>query len=767
MTRVGLMVAVRDRLLEMLPPTRRGRILFVSVFAVGAAWAVSPVERTVAEVGRGGKSVEVADGIRLEQRLDFTQAFQGAVILFAEHRPAHGAVRVSLHDDLGGRVLQEPVVPAPRTVGDLTELVVPVRRPLEGDTTVLVIRTEGVAHADALRLSADPRGELGDETLHLFGARSEGHLRFEARRPLILSHRLVLVRPRWATVTPEVWKTAGIGLVLFAAGAGAVLSGRFFLSVSRGRPGKVTGMVLLLALGAVARWWFATQYLLVNDEQSYVYNGITWNIHQPYIWKSPVLIGLVALANQLWPFTDPLQPRMLIIAAGLLSVVLLAHVARLLVGPYAALGALLVGFLAPAPAAHSVLVLGEQLMAVPILLGIICVLRARRRTPASFFLLLVASGLLGLGVLTRLSAIFWFLPGVLLIWTRPAREFVRRAAALMSVPVLLGLAAIALFPEVARVVRILSELFQEFIEKSKGSMLLKIQRWRRIFGDFVPMLTLAGMAAAGRTSGGRLAGIIILGGIAAVFFFPHVSGRWESAYPWVPTVVGILPLAIWIGGRGFPGGLSGRRALEVVSFLVPPLLAYAIFHKTNEKYAAEFLPGLVLLAGVGLGRVLEALRTERQAGRAAVVATLIIVLTAAWYPVLNARSYAGTLKLRAVRESIAAVRSLTAPDDQVLAAAVLIPLFADRSVPGRLAHPSADQPRWRGRPNPGYHGRFGPIADMLERGEIAAVVTDKLFSDTYGRYPRIPPALEARYRLEREIDSGGGIPIRIYLRRSH
>lgn len=738
----------------------------LGVLAVGAAWAVSPVERTVAEVGRGGKTVDLADGIRVEQPLALPEAFQGLVVLFAERRPAGGTIRISLHDGLGGPALLEPIAPTVRAAGDLTELAVSVRGRRTGKTPVLVIRTEGVARADVLQLSADPRGEPGEETLYLFGARSADRLREEAHRPLVLSHRLVRVRPRLATLTYEAWETAGIALVLFATGVGAVLISRLLPSVRLTRPRKVAAIVLLLVLGTSARWWFAAHYSLVNDEQSYVYNGVTWNIHQPYIWKSPALIGLVALADQLRPFTDPLQPRMLIIAAGLFSTVLLAHVARLLVGPYAALGVLLVGFLAPAPAAHSVLVLGEQLMAVPVLLGIIFILRARQHTPAPVFLLLLASGLLGLGVLTRLSAIFWYLPGVVLLWARPAREFFRRAAVLVSVPVLLGLAAFALVPEMNRVARVLSELLQEFIERSQGRLLQKIGRWRRIFGDFVPLLTLVGIAAAGRTSRARLAGIIVMGGIAAAFFFPYLSGQWGSAYPWVPLVVGIPPLAIWILGRGFPGGLRGTPALKVLLFLVPPLLAYAIFPKTNEKYAAEFLPGLVLLAGVGLGRVLEALRTERQAARAAVVAVLIMMLAAAWYPVLHARPYAGTLEINAVRESIAAVRSLTTPADQVLAAAVLIPLFADRSVPGRLAHPSADQPTWRGRPNPGYQASFGPIADMLEHAEIAAVVTEKLFDDTYGRYPRIPLALEARYRLEREIDSGGKTPIRIYLRRA-
>ncbi|TSC72481.1 MAG: hypothetical protein G01um101438_565 [Parcubacteria group bacterium Gr01-1014_38] len=738
------------------------------------------------EVGRSGMFAFVSDDERLVQPLKVPKEFTGRLALFTDHRPRKGRVWIAVRSGVAGDSLVASKAPRVRGAGDVVELSIALPQNLAGRTVAIEVATRGVSPDQPVRLWVDERDEKGDTNAHLLRVGKGRSLR-DGRRPFALSSQLLTPRPRWEALSPNIGRTVATGASI--VGVGALLSVAVFLlrrtahlfTRFNSRWGRIAIVCGLLIAGAAARWWFAVQHPLVNDEQSYVYNGVTWNIHQPYFWKSPVLIGLVGLAHQLRPFTDPLQPRLLIIAAGLFSTVLLARVARQLVGPSAALGVLLIGFLAPAPAAHSVLVLTEQLMAVPILLGIICILRARQQTPAPFSLLVIASGLLGLGVLTRWSAIFWFLQGALLLRTRSPREFFRRAATLVSVPVFLGLAASALVPEAVYGARILVELLQEFIERSRGSVLQKISRWRRIFGDFVPLLTLAGLAYPGRTSRGRVTGTIVAGGIAAAFFFPYLSGEWRSAYAWVPAVVGSVPLAIWILGRGFPGGLRGTQTLEVVSFLIPPALAYAVFYKTNEKYAAEFLPGLVLLAGVGFGRVLEALftklrpespsvspwgSTERLAARAAVVAGLILILTAAWYPVLHARPYAGTLAMHAVRESITAVRSLTAPDDQVLAAAVLIPLFADRSVPGRLAHPSADQPTWRGRPNPGYHGHFGPLADMLERGDIAAVVTEKLFDDTYGRYPRIPSALEAKYRLEREIGSGNGTPIRVYLRRA-
>ncbi len=409
------------------------------------------------------------------------------------------------------------------------------------------------------------------------------------------------------------------------------------------------------------------------------------------------------------------------------------------------------------------MVLAEQYVAVPVLLAAWLVLRARRHPRPSFWVLVAASALVAVGTLMRWGAVFWYLPLLLVLRHRSLAETVRRASGLCSVPLVGLLVLFGFFPEAARTARLVDHLVL-FLAHFRSTIDTRLLRWREIFGSLLLLIPLLGLLGGGEDRRRRVGSLALAVVLGLLFLRPWIAGGWSEAVSWQAEVGVFGALAVWIAALWLPRGTASARATgEALAFLLPPVIAYAIFWRVNAKYLGEFLPGVLLLAGLGFERIVAAIVERRALPAAMVAGGALGLLWTTSLTVATVAPYAGNISADALRQAAAVVRERVPAGQPVIAGAVLVPLLADRPLAGMLAHPAAEDPLWGGRPNPRFEKTVGPIADLAERGEAGAIVTDKLFFDSIGRHPRLKGALDSVYAPVTEIPSGSGQPLTVYL----
>jgi hypothetical protein len=452
--------------------------------------------------------------------------------------------------------------------------------------------------------------------------------------------------------------------------------------------------VVLVAAGFGIRWWLSRILPVINDEQAFIYDAILFEPRTAIFWKSATLLVLQKIWLSIWGLTTIVTPRLLITFTSLIAIGILARAAQRLVGTATAWGVLAVGLLLPIVAAHSSLVLSEQLMLLPSSLVILMALtfRSDSQIPASRLLLLAAG--VGLITLTRWSGVFWLLSVALLLRTSNWREYVRRLSWL-TVPYLAAIIVfLVLFPTVVREFDISTEVARFMTLSAARGWGTKLILWGQTLASLSPLWVLAALPLLRRP-------------------------RYDA------------------------------RILDIIVLFIPPLIAYAIFHKVNAKYSAEILPASLLLAGIGGGQLLARLWQRR----ALVPAGIVISLFTAWvlYITPNAweRPYAGTLSVEAI--TAASQYLASHPSPQVVTGAVLIPLLAGQESAFPISHPA-----WRLSTDPRFTTMFDPVADALERREIGLVFDEKLTTDTYRQHPRIDAALREHYQTVAEFPNTYG-----------
>ena len=167
-----------------------------------------------------------------------------------------------------------------------------------------------------------------------------------------------------------------------------------------------------------------------------------------------------------------------------------------------------------------------------------------------------------------------------------------------------------------------------------------------------------------------------------------------------------------------------------------------------------------MLAGLGLGRMFEAVR-NRQWALGGVSLVLLANWLAPWYPYIYEHPYAGTLSLPVVYETIEYLKQEAKEGDAIVTGAVLIPLLAGHEPAFKIPHPAWIYPTFRGKINPRFEPTYGPVADALERREVDFFIEEKLTSDTYRNHPRATAALDERYEVVTEFDNEGSAPIQV------
>ncbi|MBI1833798.1 MAG: hypothetical protein HYR90_03140 [Candidatus Andersenbacteria bacterium] len=517
-------------------------------------------------------------------------------------------------------------------------------------------------------------------------------------------------------------------------------------------------LFVLLVIGAVTgRVWMASNLPLVNDEQFYVYDSILYNIHDPHFWKTPLLISTLRVWTAIIGIDSLVTIRLLIIISCVGALSLLSYNARQIGGKTAGWITLLVGFFVPTVMSYTSIIMTEQFMMLPLMAAIALTLFYRNKGRITWWQLVLIAGLTGLATAVRWSAIFWLVGIAILLRDSSLKEFSRRLVWLAAPFVAGGTAFLALFPEILVKYQI-GGLFIEFFEASaEEGWIAKFLLWRQPALRLSLLMLPALLVLNGFPIKRRIL-YSIFAALFALLFFPAWQG--DEIFPHYPISSMVffgLALGFLLVGVGVGGKYKRRTIMDAMAFLVPPLLTYAIFHKVNDKYLAEFIPALVLFAGLGLASVLESLWYRRSIA-AAVALLLLAYLLPPWTYYPFDYPYAGTIAQGAVRDSIEYLKNHVADDERILAASVLVPLMAHKQLAYPVSHPSWLEPTFRGEPDPRYYALFDPIADDIEAGNVEWVLDGKLLADTYRRHPRIDEAIKNLYEVEVEIENEGTRP---------
>ena len=528
-------------------------------------------------------------------------------------------------------------------------------------------------------------------------------------------------------------------------------------SPDSGRLARVLIAGAIIAAGVGLRIWLASGFPVVNDEQAYVYDAVLFEPGRAFFWKSPILITLEHFWVSVFPLSAVLVPRLMIVVTSTFAMLALAWCARRIAGVWAGWGTLIVGMVFPGSLEHSILVLSEHLLLLFTALTCAVTLKWRNRPRLAVWQLLTLSGMVGLATLTRHSGVFWFLAAALLLRTRNVKEMSRRVV-WMIVPYAVAVAVFfGMFREIAKGYRFAGLFFRFFEDSFRGGYFNKALDWFAVFPRFLPLLMawLLGLGERSWRQGWLKYGIVIL-----------LGWTWMGAFQAPAHANFVLLCSLILLGMGLRKVYSGAQWLDVAAFLIPPVLAYAVFEKVNEKYLAEFLPAFIMAAGLGLGRVLDSLRIRRTQVPALAALVLLGWAIWPWYRYAVDQPYVGTVTVAAVQEAAGYIRGQIAPEDTIVTGAVLVPLLAGRQESFHIPHPSWYGPTFRGKEEPRFWQMLDPVADALEAGEVEYLLEEKLTTDTYRKHPRIDAAFDEDFVLVAEFGDEYSSPIRILQHRS-
>lgn len=521
------------------------------------------------------------------------------------------------------------------------------------------------------------------------------------------------------------------------------------------------GIIAVLVIAGIGiRVWFANALPLINDEQFYVYDSILFDIHNAQFWKTPVLIT----ALRMWTFITGIHSlpmlRMLVVLTSVMSVVLFARVARIIAGPAAQYGTLAIGLLFPPIPAFSAAVMTEQLLWLPISFALYLIFTYRQKHRMPWFSLLLISACIGIAIATRWSSIFWAIPVLVLLRTRSIREYARRVLWLVA-PF-----CIALIPFMYKFSDIfvkyqIKGIFVEFFEQSAANgWLMKFNEWRDALIRISLLLVMSCWIFISRSKQQR-----IIYAIAVVSFLLIFAKQWLASellpfYPAQKIILPLLLIGMFIPGLVSIHGNTNSQSWELILLLLPPIAAYSIFHKVNPKYIAEFLPSIIILAGIGFGNVVRAVIYQKS-WSASIAILCLGWATLPWLGFSIEKPYAGTLSINAVQETVQYLRAHVPAGEPVLTGSSLLPILADRSPAFPISHPSWIEPEFRGQKDPRYDALFDPVVATLEKGVIPWIVDEKLTTDTYRNHPRIDDIIQSRYTPVAEFENDGSRAITV------
>lgn len=633
-------------------------------------------------------------------------------------------------------------------------------QPLEPNTTYIVQLSLAPNTAQSVELIANERSQSSSDATMLH--RDDG---VTQRQNFALTISFAAQQSQWAKATPqereEYIQTAGA----IVAGTAIILALTALSTLTSKRLPK-TGMIVpvtlgLATIGAIGvRLWFASHLPLVNDEQFYIYDALLYNPRDPQFWKAPLLITVLAGWVSVVGVESLLAIRLVVILTSVTALSLLALIAYHLSGRLTAYATLAVAFFMPTVASYTSLIMTEQFMLIFVVAAVLLALIARQKERPPWWQLLSISVLTGLAAAVRWSGLFWLLAVAILIRHRSFQEFSRRLFWL-AVPYAVGTGLFLMFfPDILPKLQI-GGLFVEFFERSKSAgWITKLLSWREPLARVSPLMLL-GLIALNSNSQKRKAAYVAATATFMLLFFP----AWQETpslpdYPIFASSFFYLAAAFTAAGIGVAGHCKPRTLLDAAVLLVPPLMAYAIFHKVNPKYLAESMPALVLLAGLGLGAIVQAM-WQRRSATAAACLLVFVWLVFPWVSHPLNHPYAGTISLSALTRAVEYLRAHVGGNERVLTASSLIPLMASKEPAYPISHPSWIEPIFREKPDPRYKAFWDPVADDVEKSNVQWVVDEKLTTDTYRRHPRIDAAISSLYETVMEIDNENFGPITI------
>lgn len=724
---------------------------------------VLPEFIVVGDPSGGGVFAELPSGTTLRQDIELPEGSANTVFVALEDASDASRIRGHLISD-------DDSSPIDIGLGQSTRVQVADRQAVSGAWWSLPILTDETSYtlelsladtaAAPVRLVADERSATSRDAVELLHREEQSQ-----RLPLTLSTMHLQRQLHWNGLVSKDWEAIWQAMRWMLVSVALVIATILAVSVLTTASNKARNIFFATLIGCAViagiagRIWFASQLPLINDEQFYVHDAVLLDPSATHFWKSPLLITSLRIWISAVGITSLVTLRSLLIVINVVSLSLLAYAAYRLAGKVAGISTLIVGLLLPTVIPYTSLIMTEQIMLLPAIGAATLAISLRDKKKILWWQLLLISALIGLTTAARWSGIFWLLAIALLLRVRAPQEYVRRVGWLVGPYVAAGVGFIATFPSILQSWRI-TEMFVEFFERSNAQgWVTKFSAWRAPFAGIAPLLIMGAVGYSGKTRARRIVyAAIVLVLIMTILPVLESSIRLPQ-YPLYQQLAMILPLILLCVGFTFRGTYSKRALLDTAIFAIPPLVSYVIFHKVNEKYLAEFMPAFVLMAGLGVGAIIQHIRHRKPAGGIALLVLLVWLIP--WIDQPIRHPYAGTLSVEAVNEAVKYLKSSSAPNEQVLTGANLIPLLAERSPANTISHPAWIAPTFRGQPDERFDQVFDPVADQLEQQQIPWVIDEKLTTDTYRRHPRIDAALREKYVVVQTIENEQGGPITI------
>lgn len=204
-------------------------------------------------------------------------------------------------------------------------------------------------------------------------------------------------------------------------------------------------------------------------------------------------------------------------------------------------------------------------------------------------------------------------------------------------------------------------------------------------------------------------------------------------------------LVIW-GLLTWNWAINGRAGALAVMFGF-----YALWPAMMPEYIADFMPPLVLLAAVGVVRLLNWNGGWAGAILVCLAAVNFVVIGDVW-----AHPFTGSYTISALKEAVKLVQETVPADEPILTGAAMVPYLSGHLVYADIAHPL-----WYGYGFIGDGAKqvFLPAADSIKNayqsGEVRWVLDDRVTSAAYfSRLLSRPQKLRDWRRVE-EVKNGG------------